>query len=55
MIKRLSKTELINAIPLVWKVFCEYEACNYPESGKQAFWEAIHAQEYLDMLEAYGY
>jgi GNAT superfamily N-acetyltransferase len=55
MIKRLNKTELINAIPLVWKVFCEYEACNYPESGKQAFWEAIHAQEYLDMLEAYGY
>ena len=54
MIKLLSKTELHNAIPLVWKVFCEYEGVNYPEAGKQAFWEAIHSEEYLDMLTAYG-
>lgn len=38
----------------MWNVFCEYEAVNYPESGKQAFWAAIHSEEYLDMLSAYG-
>lgn len=54
MIQPLIRTELNNALPLVWKVFCEYEAVNYPESGKRAFWEAIHSEEYLNMLTAYG-
>lgn len=54
MIKLLNRTELNTALPLVWKVFCEYEAVNYPESGKQAFWKAIHSEEYLNMLTAYG-
>lgn len=54
MIRLLNKTELNNALPLVWKVFCEYEAVNYPESGKQAFREAIHSEKYLRMLTAYG-
>lgn len=53
-IKHLSKSKLKNALPFVWKVFCEYEAVNYPESGKQTFWEAIHSEEYLDILDAYG-
>lgn len=54
MIKLLNKTELIKALPLVWKVFCEYEAINYTESGRQAFWQAIHAEEYIRKLKAYG-
>ena len=54
MIKRLNETELNNALPLVWKVFCDYEAVYYPEYGKQAFWNAIHSKEYLEMLTAYG-
>lgn len=54
MIKRLDKTELVNTLPLVWRVFCDYEAVNYSESGKQAFWNAIHSEEYLNMLVAYG-
>ncbi|QNU68884.1 GNAT family N-acetyltransferase [Ruminiclostridium herbifermentans] len=54
MIKALDRNELENALPLVWSVFCEYEAVNYPESGKQAFWDAIHSEEYLNMLSAYG-
>ena len=53
-IRILSRDELNNAIPLVWKVFCEYEAVNYPKGGKQAFWDAIHTNEYLDVLTAYG-
>lgn len=52
MLKRLNKTELINALPLVWQVFCDYEAVNYSEYGKQAFWNAIHSEKYLNMLVA---
>ncbi len=54
MIRTLDRTELDNALPLVWDVFCEYEAVDYPESGKQAFWNAVHSEEYLNMLSAYG-
>ncbi|MGN0621306.1 MAG: GNAT family N-acetyltransferase [Porcipelethomonas sp.] len=53
-IRRLNRSELNDALPLIWKVFCDYEAINYPEAGKQAFWEAIHSEEYLNMLNAYG-
>ena len=31
-----------------------YEAAEYPERGKQAFWSAIHDPEYLSSLCAYG-
>ncbi|MGN1095459.1 MAG: GNAT family N-acetyltransferase [Eubacteriales bacterium] len=53
-IKKLSKRKLEGALPLIWKVFCEYEAVNYPEDGKAAFWNAIHSDEYLDMLTSFG-
>lgn len=53
-IKQLNLKKIKKAIPLVWKVFCEYEAVNYTESGKKAFWGAIHSEEYLNMLDAYG-
>ena len=53
-IKKLSKNELEIALEMVWKVFCEYEAVNYPEGGKEAFCQAIHSKEYIAMLEAYG-
>ena len=46
--------EIEDALPLVWDVFCKYEAVNYPDSGKQAFWNAIHSEEYLQTLHAYG-
>ena len=39
-IKKLSKNELEIALEMVWMVFCDYEAVNYPEGGK----EAIHQQ-----------
>lgn len=41
-IRILSETELHDALPLIWEVFFEYEAPQYTESGKQAFWDAIH-------------
>lgn len=54
MIKQLTKQEIINALPLVWKVFNEYEAVNYPTTGTQAFWNAIHDEGFIDQLSAYG-
>lgn len=53
-IKELSRKNLNNALPLVWDVFSKYEAKNYTESGKQVFLSAIHSEEYLDSLTAYG-
>ena len=54
MIKQLTKQEIINALPLVWKVFNEYEAVNYLASGTQAFYNAIHDEDFLNQLSAYG-
>lgn len=53
-IKKLNRKEIQDSLSLVWKVFCEYEAVHYPESGKQAFWDAIHSEDYIEMLTAYG-
>jgi GNAT superfamily N-acetyltransferase len=54
MIKKLTKVEITEGILLVWRVFNEFEAVNYPESGKKAFWDTIHDELYLDTLMAYG-
>lgn len=53
-IKHLNSGQLREALPLVWDVFSKYEAVNYSEEGKKAFWDAIHSDEYLNMLTAYG-
>lgn len=53
MIKLLNRTELNESLSFVYKVFCEYEAVNAPESVIQSFWDAIHSEEYLNMLSAY--
>lgn len=53
-IEKLSREQIDEALPLIWAVFCEYEAVNYPENGKAAFWEAIHSVDYLDSLTAFG-
>ena len=52
--RKLSRKEIGEAISLVWDVFNKYEAVNYPETGKEAFHQAICSAEYLDMLTAYG-
>ncbi|MGN0634287.1 MAG: GNAT family N-acetyltransferase [Oscillospiraceae bacterium] len=53
-VRALNRTEISDALPLIWDVFLECEAVNYPENGKQAFRDAIHSEEYLNMLSAYG-
>ncbi len=39
---------------MVWRVFNEYEAVNYPPAGAQAFRNAIHDEGFLGQLSAYG-
>lgn len=53
-IRLITREELDRSLNLVWNVFCEYEAVNYTEDSRQAFYDAIHAKGYLDMLTAYG-
>lgn len=53
-IKALSRKEINKALPFIWDVFLEYETVNYSEKRKQAFWDAIHSEEYLAQLKAYG-
>ena len=53
-IRVLTKDEYAVMLELVWRVFNEYEAVDYPESGREAFWQAIHDEAYLDGLKVYG-
>ena len=53
-VRKLSRKEIGEAIPLVWDIFNKYEAVNYSETGKEAFHLAICSSDYLDMLTAYG-
>lgn len=53
-IRKLYGAELTDVLPLIWEVFLQYEAPQYTESGKQAFWDAIHDKGYLKQLCAYG-
>lgn len=53
-IKKLNKTEITNALPFIWKVFCDFEAVNYTEENKRAFYNAIHDDCYINSLTAYG-
>ena len=53
-IRLITREELDKSLGFVWQVFCEYEAVNYTEDSKQAFFDAIHSKDYLDMLTAYG-
>lgn len=53
-IESLCREQIEQALPMIWDVFCKYEAVNYPASGRDVFWKAIHDPQYLQMLSAYG-
>lgn len=54
IIKELSPEELPEALELVWKVFCEFEAPDYTEEGIAEFHSSIHDEKYLSQLRSYG-
>ena len=53
-IKKLDPKSISETIPLVWQVFCDYEAQNYSAQGRQAFFSAVNDPEYLAQLDGYG-
>jgi Acetyltransferases len=53
-IRNLNYEELKGALPLIYNVFCEYEAPNYSEEAKHMFKNAIFDEDYLATLIAYG-
>ena len=52
--RRLNRAEIPGFLSLVWNVFCEFGAPNYPEQAKMIFKSAIYDKNYLAMLDAYG-
>ena len=53
-IKKLKTEEWESALSLVWKVFQEYEAPDYPQEGVDEFYQSIHDESYLSLLCIYG-
>ncbi|MBQ7595828.1 MAG: GNAT family N-acetyltransferase [Clostridia bacterium] len=53
-IRKLKADEIETALALVWKVFLEFEAPDYSESGVDEFYKSIHDKNYLAQLRLYG-
>ena len=53
-IKEIRKRSIADALALVWVVFLQTEMKEYSEEGKQAFYEAIHDQSYIDKLDIFS-
>ncbi|SFR54996.1 GNAT family N-acetyltransferase [Anaeromicropila populeti] len=54
VIKKLEPEKMDSAIELVWKVFQEYEAPDYPVDGVTTFYNCIHDSLFLATLKFYG-
>lgn len=53
-IKEINGKTIEEALLLVWKVFNEYEAPDYPKEGTEEFYKSIHDADYLSQLRVYG-
>ena len=53
-IRRLHETEIPAAIDLIWTVFLEYEAPEYPEEGVRTFRANLDDSEKIRNLKFYG-
>lgn len=54
VIRELTKKEWKEAFELVWRVFLEFEAQDYGESGIEEFRSSLKSPVYLSMLEVFG-
>ncbi|HWP50209.1 MAG TPA: GNAT family N-acetyltransferase [Clostridia bacterium] len=54
LIKKLSAEEYPRALSLVWSVFLQYEAPDYPTQELKTFKSSITDVEYLDALKMWG-
>lgn len=53
-INELFGDEIENALSLVWRVFCEFEAPDYSDEGIEEFKKSIHDEKYLSQLRIFG-
>ena len=53
-IRPLREHELPQALALVWRVFLEFEAPEYPAEGVEEFRRSIADPAYLSQLRCYG-
>jgi len=53
-IRKITETELPEAMDLVWKVFLEFEAPDYPQEGIDEFRRAVDGQLEKMTLDVYG-
>lgn len=54
IIKKISKSEMKEALYLVWNVFLEYEAIDYSEDGVKEFKKSIEDLDWIEAREFYG-
>lgn len=53
-VRRLSQSEIPEALALIWEVFSAFEAPEYPPEGIATFRASLHDQERLRALHFYG-
>lgn len=53
-IKVIDEKQQSKAFDLAWRVFNKFEAPEYNKEGIEAFFKAIHSQEYTSLLKIYG-
>jgi GNAT superfamily N-acetyltransferase len=53
-IKKLADTEKMGAMPLVWRVFLEFEAPGYAQEGVDTFWDFISSRDEIGRLDVWG-
>lgn len=53
-VTKLERAQQQEALELVWRVFLEYEAPDYPPQGVEAFRKSVFSEEYLSQLTMYG-
>ena len=54
LVKRLSEEDLPGAKDLIWEVFCQFEAPDYPEEGVREFRKILEDEAYIRSLDFYG-
>lgn len=54
LVKRLSEEDLPGAKDLIWEVFCQFEAPDYPEEGIREFRKILEDEAYIRSLDFYG-
>lgn len=53
-VKNLQAEQLAEALPLVWEVFCRFEAPEYSEEGITEFKNFLNNEEEIGKLDFYG-